>query len=69
MLLRNSLNSCEIPEGAIYPVRSVVVADAQVFALAQVVQAFCRSWRRCLSGTRATDRQGTTGGYSPNCLL
>ena len=30
---------------------------------------FCSTWRRCLSGTRATDRQGTTGGYSPNCLL
>ena len=31
---------CEVPEGARYPVRSVAVAVAQVFALSQVVQAF-----------------------------
>ena len=43
MLLHNSLKTCEVLEGARYPVCSVVVAVAQVFVLAQVVQAFCRS--------------------------
>ena len=41
------------------PVRSVVVAVAQVFAVTQVVQAFCGSWRSRFSGMRATDRRGT----------
>ena len=43
MLLRNSLKTCEVPEGARYPVCSVVVTVAQVFVLTQVVQAICRS--------------------------
>ena len=53
---------CQVPEDARYPVCSVVVAVAQVFALAQV-------WRRCLLSTRAKDCKGTAGGYSPNGLL